>query len=390
MPILERLDSWPRLRHLTLPAPPDTTILALCRIQRLTIRLCSRLLPSDTIPSMPGLRHLSLTCEKGRDPLDRFTWNDVDLGRFPRLAWLRVGGHGPARFLDHVTGESATIEHCVIEGDLDFSQLTRTEAFFARFAAKLRALVITGGRFVRPIETAFPELESLQIEADCALENIEIPNCAKLVRLSISSTNHFCDLTWFIESLVPSYAGTLEALHLSVPYNGVSETVEPEAINVLCWCEHLKFCLFEGPIGMSDAGIRLFGKCHTELQAVMSCLPEAKTKSLKLIRNDLVDNPVPGLIVVPFIQRANAEVQVLMQAAEPCRWRSFFCACGFAQKGKLMHAMDPQHHFDHAVVTEDAFSHTCICERTAGVVGKVDEQVGSRVRKRKRSVVDNW
>jgi hypothetical protein len=195
----------------------------------------------------------------------------IDLARFPKLIWLKLCGSAPRQFLEIFAGQTASVQRCVITGSLDFKNGGTN--FFARISSGLCALIVTGGNFSEPVTCKFPKLRSLKLVGGYDIHALKTLDCPYLERLSVSESGSY-DLIGgsFVKALVAQCASTLTALQLDVSYTTLPLTFPKAAINALSWCEELQMLGICGPLRLTRESLRVFGRTHTKLEAVMvSC-----------------------------------------------------------------------------------------------------------------------
>jgi hypothetical protein len=193
----------------------------------------------------------------------------IDLARFPKLIWLKLCGCAPRQFLEIFAGQTTSVQRCVIAGSLDFKN--RGTNFFARISGGLCALIVAGGNFSEPVTCEFPKLHSLKLVGGCDIRALNTLGCPHLERLSVSENGSY-DLIGgsLVKTLVAQCTSTLTKLKLDVSYTTVPLTFPKSLINALSWCEELQMLGICGPLRLTRESLRVFGRTHTKLEAVMT------------------------------------------------------------------------------------------------------------------------
>lgn len=221
------------------------------------------------VPRMPSLSHLKVVAVWPSFGSLQRVIPRIDLARFPKLIWLKLCGCAPRQFLEIFAGQTASVQRCVITGNLDFKNGSTN--FFARISGSLCALIVAGGNFSEPVTCKFPKLRSLKLVGGCDLRALKTLDCPHLERLSLSENGSY-DLIGgsFFRTLVAQCTSTLTALLLDVSYTTVPLDFPKSTINALSWCEELQILGIYGPLRLTRESLRVFGRTHTKLEAVMA------------------------------------------------------------------------------------------------------------------------
>jgi len=221
------------------------------------------------VPRMRSLSHLKVVAVwPSFGPLQRVIPR-INLARFPKLMWLKLCGCAPPQFLEIFAGQTTSVQRCVITGSLDFKNGSAN--FFARISSGLCALIVAGGNFSEPVTCKFPKLRSLKLVGGCDLRALKTLDCPHLERLSVSENGSY-DLIGgsFFATLVAQCTSTLTALLLDVSYTNVPLNFPKSTINALSWCEELQILGIYGPLRLTRESLRVLGRTHTKLEAVMA------------------------------------------------------------------------------------------------------------------------
>jgi hypothetical protein len=221
------------------------------------------------VPRMPLLSHLKVVAAWPPFCPLQHVIPRIDLARFPKLIWLKLCGCAPRQFLEIFAGQTASVQRCVITGSLDFKNGSTN--FFARISDGLCALIVTGGNFSEPVTCKFPELRSLKLVGGCDLHALKTLDCPHLERLFVSENGSYDLIAGsFVRTLVAKCTSTLTALLLDVSYTTVPLDFPKSTINALSWCEELQILGIYGPLRLTQKSLRVFGRTHTKLEAVMA------------------------------------------------------------------------------------------------------------------------
>jgi hypothetical protein len=96
-------------------------------------------------------------------------------------------------------------------------------------------------------------------------------DCSHLEQLSVKENGSY-DLIGgsFFRTLVARCTLTLTKLLLDVSYTSVPLDFPKSAINALSWCEELRILGIYGPLRLTRESLRVFGRTHEKLKAVMA------------------------------------------------------------------------------------------------------------------------
>lgn len=217
---------------------------------------------------MPCLSHLKVKAAWPFDgPLHPGTPH-FDLAQYPVLASLKVCGSAPPQFLNIFTGRSTSLQRFVTTESVNFGN--EATNFFSRFSDCLSVMIVTGGYFSEPVTCKFPNLRSLKLAGGFDLFELKTIDCPNLVQLSLCQEGFFSLIgNTFLTTLVTQCSRTLIALQLRLPRSAAALTLEKSTINALSWCEGLQTLGIDGPILLTQESLRVFGRTHPNLGAVM-------------------------------------------------------------------------------------------------------------------------
>jgi hypothetical protein len=292
LPILRELAQWPKLHRLDILVGTTSSFLEASHLRCLTLRLKPQYGALNKIPALPLLSRLKIESTWPASEWDLSTNTRLDLTEYPQLKWLKVCGEAPEQFLDIFEGRTTSIKRCIIGNARDaqnnyalkfFEQSAFN--FFSRFAMGLEALIIHSGKFDR-VTNVFPKLRSLKLPVEIPysmVEQICISNCPQLVQLSLISRELHSpgQVNCSIADIVPLYASTLQSLQLvKEPYQYYQresskwlEELSTDTTYRLSLCKRLKFLEISGFLYICKRNTKIFGKEHTELEAVMLTYP---------------------------------------------------------------------------------------------------------------------
>jgi hypothetical protein len=217
---------------------------------------------------MPCLSHLTVKAVWPLDsPLHPGTPH-LDLARYPVLVSLNVCGSAPPQFLNIFTGRSTSLRRFVTTESVDFGN--EATNFFSRFSDCVSAMIVAGGYFSEPVTCRFLNLRSLKLAGGLDLLELGTLDCPNLVQLSLCQEGFYSLIgNTFLTTLVTQCSRTLIALHLRLPRSAAILTLKKSTINALSCCEGLQTLGIDGPIRLTQDNLRVFGRTHPELEAVM-------------------------------------------------------------------------------------------------------------------------
>jgi hypothetical protein len=271
------------------------------------------------VPRMRSLSHLKVMAAWPSFNFIRPIHPRLSLARFPKLTWLKLCGYAPPQFLKLFAGQTTSIQRCVIRGSLNFKD--EGTNFFGRFSGGLSVLVVAGGIFSQPVTCKFPKLRSLKLVGGYGIPPLETLDCPHLERLSVSESGS-CALIGgsFVKTLVAQCSSTLTTLHLDASSRAAPLTFPKSFIDVLSWCEELQVLGIHGPLRLTQESLRVFGRTHVKLKAVM-----VSYDGSGLTPNTVLDDMQVGfrlLVATSFVLMLTSDTERSLHPADP---RSAIC-----------------------------------------------------------------